>query len=377
MTPSKSRGKILLAQALFTGIFTVAVGCGSGSSLHPDGSTAGKTGRDGGLEVANGLQGSAGASGNGGANGTAGARADGGAGAAATCAWPASLDSRDAGAGACQPAHALLSCTGGNLTELCLSDDPTQCPGDNAVPNVTFNDCHDLCGSQEYAVVCGSVGPGPISDPPAGCHGAEATPAGIVFYCCPCLEGDAGADADGRDGGAPDAVEAGRAPQNHRADNAQCLDMAPPGATTCPALANAAASDCQTDSQCTSGSNGRCEGNGGGPAGCHCSYDTCTQDDACKMGGPCACHGSTHLSGGNVCAPGNCQIDSDCGANNFCSPSLSPTSCYSLAGYYCHTPNDQCADDADCATGGGTQCMYDVGARRWQCQQTMTFVCPA
>jgi hypothetical protein len=378
MAPSRASEKVFLAYALLTGILSAAVGCSSASPLKPDGSTTGKTGetgRDGATEVAislRGAGGTSGASGLGGANGTAGARVDGGADALAACTWPASLDSQDAGAGACRPAHALLSCELGQITELCLSDDPTKCPSDNVVPGATVA-CHDLCGQQEFAVACGSVGAGPTSDPPAGCHGAQVTPAGIVFYCCPC----GGVVAGGHDGGGTDTVEAGRAPQNHRANNAQCLDVAPPGAALCPALPSAAASDCETDSQCTSGSNGRCESNGGGPAGCHCSYDTCTQDDACKTGGPCACHGSAYLRGDNVCAAGNCQIDSDCGAGGFCSPSLSPTSCYSLAGYYCHAPNDQCVDDADCATGSGTQCMYDVGARRWQCQQTMTFLCPA
>jgi hypothetical protein len=378
MASPQSLEKIFLAHVLLTGLLTASVACGSASPLKPDGGTTGKTaesGRDGATEVAIGLQGSggtSGAAGLGGANGTAGARVDGGADALAACTWPASLDSQDAGAGACQPAHALLSCTDGNVTELCLSDDPTRCPGVSALPGVTVDNCHDLCDPQEFAVVCGSVGPGPTNDPPAGCHGAEATPAGIVFYCCPC----GGAVAGGHDGGGTE-VAAGRAPQNHRANNAQCLGVAPPSDSSCPALAGAPASDCETDSQCASGSNGRCESNGGGPAGCHCSYDTCTDDDACKTGGPCVCHGSAYLRGGNVCATGNCQIDADCGAGGFCSPSLSPTSCFGLAGYYCHTPNDQCVDDADCAAGNGTQCMYDVGARRWQCQQTMTFVCPA
>jgi hypothetical protein len=73
---------------------------------------------------------------------------------------------------------------------------------------------------------------------------------------------------------------------------------------------------------------------------------------------------------------GNCQIDSDCGAGGFCSPSVAPTSCFGLAGYYCHTRADQCTDDSDCNPTGGSQCMYDVSAQRWQCQQTMEFLCP-
>jgi hypothetical protein len=367
MALSRSIEKVFL----FSTLLVAAVGCGSTSPLSPDGGATGKTNRGGGGDADATSQGTAGAShisGSGGAGasaiGTAGARGDGGAGTGATCAWPASLDTPDAGAGACRPAHDLLSCG----DELCLSNDPTQCPEENSV-TTPMSDCHDLCGAQEFAVVCGSVGPGPISDPPAGCHGELATPGGIVFYCCPCVD-----SGGGHDGGGTDAIAAGRVPQAHRASDAQCVGVAPAGATYCPSLASAFASDCQTDSQCTSGVSGRCESNGGGPAGCHCSYDTCTHDNVCK-GGPCACHGSAHLSGGNVCAPGNCQVDSDCGAGGFCSPSLSPTSCYSLAGYYCHTRGDQCVDDTDCGAGNGESCMYDVGAQRWQCQQTNISSC--
>jgi hypothetical protein len=112
---------------------------------------------------------------------------DGSTGALPACTWPASVDSRDAGAGACRAARTLLSCSAPNgAGEECTSDDPTQCSGDNGMPGVTFT-CHDVCGAHEYGAACGSIGPGPTSDPPAGCRAAEATPAGVVFYCCPCL----------------------------------------------------------------------------------------------------------------------------------------------------------------------------------------------
>ena len=112
---------------------------------------------------------------------------DGSTEALPACAWPASVNGHDAGAGACRAARTFLSCTAPNgVGEECTSDDPTQCSGGNGMPGVTFT-CHDLCGPEEYGAACGSIGPGPISDPPAGCHGAEATPAGVVFYCCPCL----------------------------------------------------------------------------------------------------------------------------------------------------------------------------------------------
>ncbi|MEA2697754.1 MAG: hypothetical protein QOI66_2025 [Myxococcales bacterium] len=137
-------------------VFGIAIGCGS-ASLKMDGSAAG--GVDGGADT----------------------------GTLPACNWPAELDGHDAGAGACVAARTLLSCAGANgVSEECISDDPNQCAGENAMPGVSFT-CHDLCGPDEYGAVCGSVGPGPISDPPAGCHNAQPTPAGTIFYCCPCL----------------------------------------------------------------------------------------------------------------------------------------------------------------------------------------------
>jgi hypothetical protein len=89
-------------------------------------------------------------------------------------------------AGACRTARALLSCQGSNgVGQGCISDDPTQCPGPNAMPGVTFT-CQNQCTERQYAVACGSVG-GASADPPAGCGGGSSTPAGIAFYCCPCV----------------------------------------------------------------------------------------------------------------------------------------------------------------------------------------------
>lgn len=103
------------------------------------------------------------------------------------CTWPAALSAPDAGRGACRPARALLDCQSPNgVSEVCASDDPSRCAGDTVVTGASFT-CHDLCGAHEYAVVCGSIGPGPIDDPPAGCHGGLASPGGTVFHCCPCL----------------------------------------------------------------------------------------------------------------------------------------------------------------------------------------------
>jgi hypothetical protein len=123
------------------------------------------------------------------------------------------------------------------------------------------------------------------------------------------------------------------------------------------------------DSQCTAGTNGRCYESTGGALFCACTYDTCMHDTSCATGQVCACHGSQYTNGlGNTCKPGNCRVDADCGAGGYCSPSYDTASCGSLAGYYCHTPTDECIDDSDCATTGGPAvCAYSSTAGHWQC----------
>jgi hypothetical protein len=103
------------------------------------------------------------------------------------CHWPAILDATDAGQGACHAARFSLKCTGSNgVIEECLSGEPTQCPGgDSAMPGVSFT-CRGICAPNEYGVTCGSVGPGSIGQPPAGCRGGFWSPGGTVSYCCPC-----------------------------------------------------------------------------------------------------------------------------------------------------------------------------------------------
>src|SRR5262245_5175911 len=79
---------------------------------------------------------------------------------------------------------------------------------------------------------------------------------------------------------------------------------------------------CHLDSDCGSGSNGRCVGNG--HDGCSCSYDTCTTDADCPSGQLCDCRDLWHYgtNGPNQCLPSNCRVDSDCGPGGYCSPTL-------------------------------------------------------
>jgi hypothetical protein len=108
---------------------------------------------------------------------------------------------------------------------------------------------------------------------------------------------------------------------------------------------------------------------------CSCSYDTCADDAACSPNETCACHGTTYNDGGNTCVTGNCRVDSDCGVGGYCSPSASTTGCGGgIAGYYCHTVEDQCINDSDCTGGAGEVCAYSAVDLAWTCQQEL--LCP-
>src|SRR3569623_71578 len=69
------------------------------------------------------------------------------------------------------------------------------------------------------------------------------------------------------------------APVNHRRDNAQCTEPADPGNISCSSNCPTGADfECSSVSDCAAtGTNGRC-GNGGGPAGSHCTHDSCSAD---------------------------------------------------------------------------------------------------
>lgn len=102
-----------------------------------------------------------------------------------TCTLPAGLAPLSAGGSreTCIAAQALLTCEASSGDgAICLSDDPSQCPG---TMTMDFT-CHNECAADEYGVACGGVGPGNVPAPPAGCKRGIPDPAGIVFYCCPC-----------------------------------------------------------------------------------------------------------------------------------------------------------------------------------------------
>jgi hypothetical protein len=130
----------------------------------------------------------------------------GGMAAAPQCQWPDSLNDAGPGVRACAVGRAFVECTypsgtacgvsaSGTLTELCISDDPTQCPKCGPPPSGAT--CHNRCGPNEYAVSCGGpplpplpdggVGSIVYQDAPAGCVPAGSTPGGNTYSCCPCM----------------------------------------------------------------------------------------------------------------------------------------------------------------------------------------------
>jgi hypothetical protein len=99
-----------------------------------------------------------------------------------------------------------------------------------------------------------------------------------------------------------------------------------------------------------------------------CACDQCNVDQNCGVTGVCACNTRTGgVTPGNVCVPSNCRVDADCGPGGFCSPTGAVGCGRSgrLAGYYCHTPNDQCRDNADCSPDEA--CAYSPEAGIWIC----------
>jgi hypothetical protein len=206
------------------------------------------------------------------------------------------------------------------------------------------------------------------------------------------------------DGAAPEVggAAAKRAPLKHRAAAVACpavraagmLEACPPGG-----LQGVATGNCRQDADCTKGPNGRCNKPTIGPStGCDgvCTYDDCLDDSGCGAAAPCQCRTSEASGTPNTCeSDSDCRVDADCGPGGFCSPSVVEGACDCLDaalcdpsehlrctvdgmdvpcecgdacghGYFCHTPDDACLDDADCAGKGGT-CNFDRLRHRWTC----------
>lgn len=124
--------------------------------------------------------------------------------------------------------------------------------------------------------------------------------------------------------GACGSVSNARIPANHRAEEGSACpnDRAPAGipASCAPDSGVTPRGDCQQDSDCNAGTNGRCVQ----LRGCYmaCSYDECFHDSDCAGNVPCQCRGSASSTAANIClVNSNCRVDNDCGPGGYCSPS--------------------------------------------------------
>jgi hypothetical protein len=114
-----------------------------------------------------------------------------------------------------------------------------------------------------------------------------------------------------------------RVPANHRPVAVPCPMQRGPGNT-----GGLPRGDCDADTDCTGGANGRCLGLCG-PPGCAASF-------------------------------------CDCGPGGYCSPSGTAPWCNRQ--YYCHTALDTCLDDSDCAPGTMTgMCSFQPTLGHWAC----------
>jgi hypothetical protein len=189
---------------------------------------------------------------------------------------------------------------------------------------------------------------------------------------CACV--DAAGDSVSHYDGHQDTGPPSRVPRIHRASATMCATDRPPSRPTAPD-GGMTFGTCQSDAQCTMGTNGRCTvtQNHGALA---CTYDACTVDSDCGATAVCACREASGSYGGaNVCITGNCRVDSDCGASAYCSPSYDNT-CGpydGVRGYYCHTADDACIDDSDCVRDGSPfgYCTYHAEVAHWACSYSI------
>jgi len=178
--------------------------------------------------------------------------------------------------------------------------------------------------------------------------------------------GGSGASGSGGMGGSAMLPE----PENHRPSAETCTGE-PPAGSPIPEPGG----ECEMDADCTEGTNGRCIWPYGGENVCR--YDECFEDDDCGGASICACRVAESF-GFNRCFLGNCVVDDDCGAGGWCSPSavhLDPTCMSGISpgsvGYFCHSPDDECTDDADCGADYVAACVFSVEAVHWVCQDLL------
>jgi len=115
--------------------------------------------------------------------------------------------------------------------------------------------------------------------------------------------------------------------------------------------ADAGASGCTTDSDCTDQENGYCNpSQPGGALGCYCRYG-CRTDADCGSGRICVCTDSV-----GYCAQSNCKNDASCAGDYQCTSYVTDPGCGGTA-FACQAAGDTCASDSDCQAG--YQCSHD------------------
>ncbi len=157
-----------------------------------------------------------------------------------------------------------------------------------------------------------------------------------------------------------------RTPKRHRSEHEGCSRADTTTVTYAPMPPPPLGPACTTRADCKGMTNPRC-------AAGHCVSDACYEDEDCKDGGVCTCEQSG--ARGWYCKPGNCAVDADCssgGASGFCSPTwdMGCGAFFGVVGWYCHTKQDECVDDADCKDDEGKGpgfCAYDKEQGKWRC----------
>ncbi|MEP7051162.1 MAG: Dickkopf N-terminal cysteine-rich domain-containing protein [Pseudomonadota bacterium] len=95
-----------------------------------------------------------------------------------------------------------------------------------------------------------------------------------------------------------------------------------------------------------------------------CNYDECFTDSDCGQGSVCQCRDPADGNEANYCTKVNgCVTDADCGADGYCSPSQAHEWCSAF--YVCHSAQDECLNDGDCAQE--VHCDFDAGLQHWAC----------
>ena len=164
-------------------------------------------------------------------------------------------------------------------------------------------------------------------------------------------------------------VDPGAKPEEHREVAATCSSAPGRGYAKV-----GVPGECSKDSDCKRGMNGRCVLIGDmNPARNRnaCEYDDCFTDSDCHAHETCTCgFRSEMIAERHRCLPSNCRVDGDCGPNGFCSPSKRKMGSSTVEGWYCHTEDDECMNDADCPGARKMfepYCGYSKKKERWMC----------